>query len=149
MSREPQTAASGPISYAIFRLARVHSMLAGRLLRDLGLHPGQEMIMMLLWDRGPLRQAAISAELGFADSAGMTRKVQRLERSGYVRRVPDPDDGRATLVEPTAAGDALRARMAQIWAELDRLTVGDLTSAEQAATLAGLQRLEDNVLAAG
>ncbi|MET0423718.1 MAG: MarR family transcriptional regulator [Actinoplanes sp.] len=148
MSREPQTAASGPISHAIFRLARVHSMLAGRLLRELGLHPGQEMIMMLLWDRGPLRQATLSVELGFADSAGTTRKVQRLERAGYVRRVPDPDDGRATLVEPTAAGNALRARMAEIWAELERLTVGDLTPDEQGGVLAELQRLEDNVLAA-
>ncbi|MGV9763640.1 MarR family winged helix-turn-helix transcriptional regulator [Micromonospora tulbaghiae] len=38
----------------------------------------------------------------------MTRTVQRLERAGYVRRVPDPDDRRATRVEPTPASLVLR-----------------------------------------
>jgi DNA-binding MarR family transcriptional regulator len=145
MSKEPQAAAAGPISHAIFRLARSHSLLAGRLLREVGLHAGQEMIMMMLWDRGPMRQAAITAELGFTDSAGTTRKVQRLERAGYVRRIPDPADGRATLVEPTAASRGLRTRIEAIWAGLEELTVGGMTAAEQAATLAQLQRLEANV----
>jgi MarR family transcriptional regulator, organic hydroperoxide resistance regulator len=145
MSREPRAAAGGPISHAIFRLAKAHSQLAGRLLREAGLSTGQEMIMMMLWDNGPMRQTAITAGLAFADSAGTTRKVQRLERAGYVRRVPDPTDGRATLVESTPAGDRLRARIEAIWADLERLTVGDLTAAEQATTLAQLHRLEDHV----
>lgn len=144
MGNEP-SATAGPISYAIFRLARLHSQLAGRLLREVGLHPGQEMVMMGLWDRGPMRLSEI-AELGFGDSAGATRKVQRLERAGYVRRVPDPTDGRATLVESTAAGHALRVRIEEIWAGLEALTVAGMTPAEQAAALAGLRRLERNVL---
>jgi DNA-binding MarR family transcriptional regulator len=148
VSREPKAAAGGPISHAIFRLAKAHSLLAGRLLREAGLSPGQEMIMMMLWDNGPMRQTAITAELGFADSAGTTRKVQRLERAGYVRRVPDPADGRATLVEPTPAGNELRAQVEAIWTRLEDLTVGTLTEADRAATLAGLHRLEDNVLEA-
>ena len=37
-------------------------------------------------------------------ASGTTRAVDRLERDGFVRRVPDPDDGRATFVSPTAAG---------------------------------------------
>jgi DNA-binding MarR family transcriptional regulator len=145
VSKEPQAATGGPISHAIFRLAKAHSALAGRLLRDAGLHVGQEMIMMLLWENGPMRQTAITTELGFTDSAGTTRKVQRLERAGYVRRVPDPGDGRATLVAPTAAGHALRARIEAIWTDLEGLTVGDMTDAEQAETLAGLRRLEKQV----
>src|SRR4051794_37136577 len=94
----PQSAQSQTVSYAIFRLARAHRMLAGHLLRDLGLHPGQELLMMHLWEAGASRQSAL-ATLFSTDSASMTRTVQRLERSGYVRRVRDPADGRATLVE--------------------------------------------------
>lgn len=37
-------------------------------------------------------------------ASGTTRAVDRLERDGLVRRVPDPDDGRATFVSLTAAG---------------------------------------------
>ncbi|MGX6606605.1 MarR family winged helix-turn-helix transcriptional regulator [Micromonosporaceae bacterium Da 78-11] len=148
MSNEPGAAAGGPISHAIFRLAKAHSLLAGRLLREVGLHPGQEIIMMILWDRGPMRQTEIAAELGFTDSAGTTRKIQRLERAGYVRRLPDPADGRATLVEPTAAGKGLRTRIEAIWTELEGLTVGAMTPADQFVLLGDLQRLEDNVLRA-
>ena len=37
-------------------------------------------------------------------ASSTTRAVDRLERDGFVRRVPDPDDGRATFVSLTAAG---------------------------------------------
>ena len=44
-----------------------------------------------------------------AERAGMTKQamaelVQYLEEHGYVRRVPNPQDGRAKLVLPTAKG---------------------------------------------
>jgi len=148
MSREPRAAGQGPISHAIFRLTRVHVLLAGRLLREVGLHPGQELIMMMLWDKGPMRQTELASQLLFADSAGTTRKVQRLERAGYVRRIPDPSDGRATLVESTAAGLALKVRIEQIWAELEKLTIGPMPEATQQAALDALLALEDQVVSA-
>ncbi|MCW2939379.1 MAG: MarR family transcriptional regulator [Actinomycetia bacterium] len=101
--------------------------------------------MMRLWESGPQRQADLAAEFG-TDSARMTRTVQRLERAGYVRRVPDPDDGRATRVEPTPASLVLRAQVEEIWTRLEQLTVGDLTPAQRTAALRTLRRLEDNLL---
>jgi DNA-binding MarR family transcriptional regulator len=101
--------------------------------------------MMYLWDNGPQRQAALAAEFD-TDSASMTRTVQRLERAGYVRRVPDPADGRATLVEPTAAGLSLRARIEQMWARLEELTVADLSPEQQRRALSSLRKLEDSLL---
>jgi DNA-binding MarR family transcriptional regulator len=147
-SPAPGAAAGGPISHTIFRLARIHSLLAGRLLREVGLHPSQELLLMLLWDRGPQRQADLGAELGM-DSAGTTRLVHRLEEAGYVSRRPDPDDGRATLVAATAAGEALREHVERIWTHLEELTVGDMSPAEQRTALTTLRRLEETVLATG
>lgn len=50
-----------------------------------------------------------------------TALVDRLERAGYVERVPDPSDGRARLVRMTARAQALvpiaRAEEARIEAE--------------------------------
>ena len=142
----PGAAAGGPISHTIFRLARIHSLLAGRLLREVGLHPSQELLLMVLWDCGPQRQTDLGAELG-TDSAGTTRIVQRLEESGFVARKPDPADRRATLVETTGAGEALRQHVERIWTHLEELTVGDMSPAEQRAALDSLLRLERNVLA--
>ncbi|GIJ43157.1 hypothetical protein Val02_00430 [Virgisporangium aliadipatigenens] len=141
----PRAAAGGPVSHAIFRLAKAHRALAAQLLRDVGLHPGQELLMMRLWDCGPMRQTYLAEEFD-TDSASMTRTVQRLEKAGYVRRVPDPADGRATLVEPTAASLGLRTRVERLWAELERRTLGDLPPSQRAATLETLRCLERNVL---
>jgi DNA-binding MarR family transcriptional regulator len=122
-------------------------MRARQLLHGLGLHPGHELLLMHLWDSGPQRQADLAAEFD-TDSASMTRTVQRLERAGFVRRQPDPDDGRATLVDSTPAGLALRGRIERLWTELEADTVGDMTGSQQRQLLRGLQYLEANLASA-
>lgn len=143
---QPVTAAGGPVSHAIFRVARLHRMLAGSLLRRTGLYPGQELLMMHLWDRGPQRQTDLIKVLD-SDAATMTRTVQRLERAGFVRRRPDPTDARAWLIEPTPASRHLREEIDDIWRQLEQLTVGALTPTQRRATLATLETLERALLA--
>jgi DNA-binding MarR family transcriptional regulator len=143
----PAAAGGGPISHAIFRLARLHRMLAGQLLRDIGLHPGQELVMMHLWELGPQRQADLVRLLD-SDAATMTRTVQRLEQAGFVRRRPSPTDKRASLIEPTAASHALRREVEQRWAQLEGLVTGDMTAEECTAVLQTLERLEHNLVQA-
>ncbi|MCW2689541.1 MAG: Transcriptional regulator [Mycobacterium sp.] len=142
------TAASdSPVSNALIRVTRLHVMRVRQLLHGLGLHPGHELLLMRLWDSGPQRQTALAAEFD-TDSASMTRTVQRLERAGFLRRRPDPNDGRATLVEPTPAGMALRSRIEELWGELERDTVNDMPAAQRRQVLRGLQSLEANLSAA-
>ena len=102
---------------------------------------------MHLWDAGPQRQADLAAEFD-TDSASMTRTVQRLERAGLVRRRPDPDDGRATLVDSTPAGLALRCRVDRLWNELEADTVGEMSDSLQRQLLRGMQYLEANLASA-
>jgi DNA-binding MarR family transcriptional regulator len=37
-------------------------------------------------------------------SGAMTNRLDRMEKSGLIRRLPDPNDRRGTLIEPTDAG---------------------------------------------
>lgn len=81
---------------------------------------------------GPIRLTTLAAKEGVSQPS-MTQLVQRLERAGLVTRLADPDDGRATLVGITAAGQALlddRRRMRR-----DRLAalLATLTDEEQSA----------------
>jgi DNA-binding MarR family transcriptional regulator len=140
----PTAAASGPVSHAIARVALLHRQRARQLLRQIGLYPGQELLMMHLWDTGAQRQADLATVFD-TDSASMTRSVQRLERAGFVRRRPDPTDGRATLVEPTTASNGLRERVERVWAELEESTVANLTSEQRDDLLTGLHRVETNL----
>ncbi|MEV6344220.1 MarR family winged helix-turn-helix transcriptional regulator [Actinoplanes sp. NPDC051851] len=132
------------ITNAIVRVARLHRMLAGQLLRRVGLHPGQELVMMQLWNGGPQRQADLVQVLG-SDAATMTRTIQRLEHAGFVRRCPCADDRRASIVVPTPASLALREQVERIWAQVEEQTVGDLTEAERADALRVLHRVEENL----
>lgn len=141
----PAAASGGPISHAIFRLARLHRMHAGQLLRRIGLHPGQELVMMHLWELGPQRQTDL-VRLMDSDAATMTRTVQRLEQAGFVRRRPSPTDKRASLIEPTAASHALRREVEQSWSQLEDLVTAGLTSDERTEALHTLERLEQNLV---
>lgn len=137
----PAAAGGGPISHAIFRVARTHRMIAGHLLRRVGLHPGQELVMMQLWELGPQRQVDLVRLLD-SDAATMTRTVRRLEHAGFVRRSPCPDDKRASVIEATAASHALRKEVEQLWRQLEDATVGDTSDEEQVTVLRALEDIE-------
>lgn len=140
----PAAALGGPISHAIFRIARLHKMMAGNLLRRLGLHPGQEMVMMYLWELGPQRQTDLIRLLD-SDAATMTRTIQRLEHAGFVRRSPCADDKRAYLIEPTAAGRALRPQVEQLWNQLEEIVIGGVGERERRTTQRVLESLEERL----
>ncbi|WP_107451057.1 MarR family transcriptional regulator [Streptomyces sp. RTd22] len=140
----PPSIRAGAMNHAIFRVARLHRMLAGQLLRRVGLHPGQELVMMQLWDLGPQRQTDLVRLLG-SDAATMTRTVKRLEHAGFVRRRPSESDKRATIIEPTPASLALRKEVEQVWADLEESTVDGLSEEDQEATIHALARIEDSL----
>jgi DNA-binding MarR family transcriptional regulator len=140
----PAAALGGPISHGLFRVARLHRMMAGNLLRRVGLHPGQELVMMYLWELGPQRQTDLIRLLD-SDAATMTRTIQRLEHAGFVRRSPCADDKRAYLIEPTAAGRALRPQVEQIWNQLEGIVVGDAGERERQTTLRVLEGVEERL----
>ncbi|QDL75812.1 MarR family transcriptional regulator [Streptomyces malaysiensis subsp. malaysiensis] len=140
----PASVRAGAMSHAIFRVARLHRMVAGQLLRRVGLHTGQELVMMQLWDRGPQRQTDLVRLLG-SDAATMTRTIRRLEHAGFVRRCPCADDKRVTIIEPTTASLALRHEVEQIWAELERGVTDDLTPDQQTEAIDVLERIEQSL----
>ncbi|MFI9100957.1 MarR family winged helix-turn-helix transcriptional regulator [Streptomyces fildesensis] len=57
---------------------------------------------------GPCSAADLGREVGL-DRTTVSRRADRLERSGLLERHPDPDDSRATLLTLTDDGDAIVA----------------------------------------
>jgi DNA-binding MarR family transcriptional regulator len=139
-------AATGPVSNAIIRVTRLHRARARQLLREVGLRPGQELILMHLWDAGPQRQTELMRVFD-TDSASMTRSVQRLERAGLVQRDADPADRRATRVRSTPAGRELRALIEGLWADLESMTTAGMSQSHQAELLSRLAQAEQNLMA--
>ncbi len=77
-------------------------------------------------------------------SAGVTGRIDRLERSGLVRRERHPDDGRGVLVELTAEGRDLVDRLVAEDMEREAAWITELSPSDRAQ----LARLLDVVLAA-
>jgi DNA-binding MarR family transcriptional regulator len=82
------------------------------------------------------------ADLTGLTSGAVTRVIDRLEQSGYVRRVPDPDDRRKVIVE------VVPDKVAAIQSTLDRVAaasaeeVGRYTDAQLALITDFLRRME-------
>ncbi|MET7445383.1 MarR family winged helix-turn-helix transcriptional regulator [Streptomyces sp. NPDC005508] len=140
----PGAALDGPVSHAVSRVARLHRITAGRLLKGLGLYPGQEFLMMHLWDTGAARQAELIKAMDL-DPSTVTKMLQRLEQAGHVRRRPDPDDRRAVLVEATEESCALHAEVRGAWSGLEEHTLAGLEPAERAELARLLAKVEENL----
>ncbi len=99
------------------------------LLAQHGLHPGQDVLLMAIWESPGLRQAELARRLA-VEPPTVTRMVHRLERSGLLERRPDPDDGRVARIHPTARSRMLEMLVRRCWSELDAELITALGSGE-------------------
>jgi DNA-binding MarR family transcriptional regulator len=121
------------------RLSRIGPLLAKRqeaVFGRFGLNRGEVGALSALRISGPpyhLSPTRLGRGL-MLSSAGITSRIDRLERRGLVRRLPDPDDRRGVLVELTEQGlevvDAAVAAVAisdaQLLERLDAKEIADL-----------------------
>ncbi len=91
------------------RISRIGQHIARRqedVFGRFGLNRGEVGVLSALRVAGPPhRLSPTSLFKGLMlSSAGMTSRIDRLERRGLVRRIPDPTDRRGVLVELTERG---------------------------------------------
>ena len=88
-------------------LLRRSRAISARLSREL--HPDLDGaaygLLALLQDTGPLRATTLVTRLGL-DKSTVSRQVATLVDLGLVDRAPDPVDGRAQVLTPSAEGSA-------------------------------------------
>ncbi|WP_326567304.1 MarR family transcriptional regulator [Amycolatopsis rhabdoformis] len=104
------------------------------------LTPTQGSVLSELVRVGPSRMSRL-AQLEGVRMPSMTDVVGRLERLGLVIRRPDPDDGRAVLVEATEAGEGFYAELVAAREAQMRERLLELTDEERAAIDAALPAL--------
>ncbi len=89
------------IEEIVGRLARRHStavvLFHHAVAERLGLGPTDHKCLDLLRDRGAMTGSDLGAITGLTSGA-ITGVVARLERAGYLRREPDPHDGRKQIL---------------------------------------------------
>lgn len=91
---------TGPLAR---RFTTATVLLHAAVAEHLGLGPADHKCLDLLVERGPLAASELAAITGLTSGA-ITGVVARLERSGRVRREPDPRDGRRQLLQVVPEG---------------------------------------------
>jgi MarR family transcriptional regulator, lower aerobic nicotinate degradation pathway regulator len=115
-----------------FLLAKAHQGLYANF-RDLlaphGITPHQFALLAFLWQEDGRSQTALSEKTEI-DRTTLSGLVDRLQKLGLVRRLPDPADRRACRVCLTPAGRALEAKLAPLANDLRRTVVAALAPGE-------------------
>lgn len=135
-------------------LSRGH--LAERAIAGTGValeRPAISILVVLHMAGTPLRIGEIAKRMQVV-GPHVTRQLQGLERRGLTRRVADPDDQRARLIEPTPEGTEIAGRYLRTvlgwfnaafdeWPAQDRQTFGRLLGRFVDDLTARLTTLED------
>jgi len=93
-------------------------------------------VLMIRDTPGSASPTELAAELGVS-GAGMTGRLDGLEKAGWIRRIPSVDDRRRVIVEVTRSGMEVWRRAMDIRGDAEN----DLADALSARELATLNRL--------
>lgn len=99
-------------------------------LTELGLHPGQDLMLSELWREDGITQGELAARLGI-EAPTVSKAVNRLERVGYLRREPGPRGARRVFV--TDEGMNVREAVEDAWRTADAKLIDSLSTEEQEA----------------
>jgi DNA-binding MarR family transcriptional regulator len=132
-------ASTNEVREALTAASRAFKAAGAESLRTIGLHPGQDFLLVALLEEDTLTTGELARRLR-VESPTVTRMAQRMEVAGLVLRASDPDDARRTRNSLTRRGREVAAALPKLLDDvLDRavegLTPGELDRLRDALTL--------------
>lgn len=119
------------MAYALLKAMKSTRGSISPVLAARSVHPGQDLMLSALWREDGITQVELVAQLGI-EAPTVSKALQRLERTGYVRR--EAGRGRSRRVYLTEQGRALQRPLEQAWRDADDRLSQHL-GAEDMATL--------------
>lgn len=128
------------LNSALRTIALRHRARFAALVDELGLHPGQESVLLQLDAHGPLSQKELATGAD-CEPPTITLMVRKLEAAGLVTRAPSPTDARSVVVALTDQGRGILPRLKELWQDLAEETVATLTATTPDQLLAAVTDL--------
>ncbi len=119
------------IGVLLAQICKAQRNLAEAELNKLGLHVGQELVLLNLAIEDGVTQSDLMTSL-CVEPPTMTKTLQRMEKAGLVKRRPDDVDGRISRVSATPEGRALQQSILDLWNHLETRMLTNMTLTEHA-----------------
>jgi DNA-binding MarR family transcriptional regulator len=111
--------------FLIAQICRAYRNLAAEKLNELGLHPGQEMLLCELWNEDGLTQSELAQRLS-VQPATVSKMLSRMGSLDLVSTCRDARDGRAVRITLTEAGRHLHEPLQEAWMALETRTLATM-----------------------
>ncbi len=134
------------IGYLLAQAAKEHRGRVSDAFSDLGIHVGQDMVLLRLWQEDGLTPSELASSLK-VEPGTVSKVLSRMEKVDLVSRRSDPEDARSYKVCLTERGRALREPVESRWQEVEDRTVEDLSHEERLLLHRLLSRIRDNLSA--
>ena len=104
-------------------------------------------VIFALWneDNIPIKKLVERTSL---DKATLTGIIDRLERDGYVKRIPSPDDKRVTLISRTGKDEIFKSKIPEVSKQQNKLFYKGFSTSEIKEFEEYLKRILQNCIEA-
>jgi DNA-binding MarR family transcriptional regulator len=119
------------LGYALVRAFRTVNRDSARALAAHHLSAEQAHILLILWTEGPMKVGELQRVLALG-SGTLTGAIDRMEKAELVRRAPDPNDGRAFVIEPAPFEMKKRRKIETTLEGIEENSFAMLTARERA-----------------
>jgi len=128
----------------LVQVSHFHRARAFELFEKIGLYRGQPPVLYALWQQEGLTHKELAERLNNTP-ATISRMLQRMEKSGFIRREADLNDQRVSRVYLTEAGRAVRAQVDLIHDRMQNETFAGFDAGELETLRGYLLRLKRNL----
>ena len=116
--------------FTLAKVCKAHRGNVGEHLAEVGLHVGQEMVLIELWREDGLRGGELAERLG-VEPPTVTKMLRRLEWCGLVSRRQDPEDARSFRVYLTEEGRSLEEPVVRCWERVEEKSLRGMSVEER------------------
>lgn len=130
---------------AINKLSNLLRRRSAQILKTVGISGAQGSVLdFLLVSPGPVCQRDVEQEFGLRPSTA-SELLQTMEKSGLIRRLPDPADARRKNLEPDPQAAAVCSALRQEITGTETLLLQGISEAEKQQFLATARKMLQNL----
>ncbi|HHE72684.1 MAG TPA: MarR family transcriptional regulator [Chloroflexi bacterium] len=137
-------AAAERVGWLLGKVCRLHHLRVHQLLGSLNVYRGQPQVLHALWQEDGLSHSELAARIHITP-ATLSKMVHRMEKSGLLRTVSDPQDQRVSRIFLTEAGRAIKLDIDRVWHQLDDEAFAGFTPEQRELLASQLESIAGNL----